>query len=255
MEEPLRIALLEDDMEVGTAIHQWLENAGHHCHHFTSGKAIVREAARESYDLFLLDWNIPDLSGLDVLKWLRDKQISNVPVIFITARDSEADIVGALAAGADDYMIKPLRRSEMLARCAAVVRRIGSKSSEEKPFQMGDFRIDYANRIIYIAEKPVELTDKEFIRSIYKPRKKFAHKGNFGHAALLCGSYGMMGAAVLSAGACLRSGVGKLSFYIPKCGYDILQTTTPEAMCVVAGDDFLLSAAEIENSSVRRRVY
>ena len=91
-----------------------------------------------------------------------------------------------------------------------------------------------------------ELTDKEFIRSIYKPRNKFSHKGNFGHAALLCGSYGMMGAAVLSAGACLRSGVGKLSSYIPKCGYDILQTTTPEAMCVVAGDDFLLSAAEIE---------
>ncbi len=163
----MRIALLEDDMEIGSAINQWLENAGHHCHHFTSGKAIVREAARESYDLFLLDWNIPDLSGLDVLKWLRDKQISNVPVIFVTSRDTEADIVGALAAGADDYMIKPLRRSEMLARCAAVVRRIGSKQSEEKPFEMGDFRIDFTNRIIYIADQPVELTDKEYELSVF----------------------------------------------------------------------------------------
>ena len=90
-----------------------------------------------------------------------------MPVIFITSRDTEADIVGALAAGADDYMIKPLRRSEMLARCAAVVRRIGSKSSEEKPFEMGDFRIDYANRIIYIADKPVELTDKEYELSVF----------------------------------------------------------------------------------------
>ena len=91
-----------------------------------------------------------------------------------------------------------------------------------------------------------ELIDKEIINLIYKPRSKFAHKGTYGHAALLCGSYGMMGAAVLSAGACLRSGVGKLTSHIPTCGYNILQTTMPEAMCIVAGDDYLLSAAGIE---------
>ena len=91
-----------------------------------------------------------------------------------------------------------------------------------------------------------ELIDKEIIGSIYKPRKKFSHKGNFGHAALLCGSYGMMGAAVLSSHACLRSGAGKLTAYIPKCGFEILQTAVPEAMCVIAGEDFILSAPEIE---------
>ena len=91
-----------------------------------------------------------------------------------------------------------------------------------------------------------ELIDKETINLIYKPRLKFAHKGTYGHAALLCGSYGMMGAAVLSAGACLRSGAGKLTSYIPTCGYNILQTSVPEAMCVVAGDDYLLSASGIE---------
>jgi NAD(P)H-hydrate epimerase len=92
-----------------------------------------------------------------------------------------------------------------------------------------------------------ELVDKEMILPIYKPRTKFAHKGTYGHAALLCGSFGMMGAAVLSAGACLRSGVGKLTSYIPKCGYNILQSTVPEAMCMVAGDEYLLSANGIEN--------
>ena len=95
-------------------------------------------------------------------------------------------------------------------------------------------------------ESSFELTGKEFISSIYKPRKKFSHKGNFGHAALFAGSYGMMGAAVLSSSACLRSGAGKLTAYIPKCGYDILQTTVPEAMCIVAGEDHLLSAPGIE---------
>lgn len=90
-----------------------------------------------------------------------------------------------------------------------------------------------------------ELIDIELIKTIYKPRSKFAHKGTYGHAALLCGSAGMMGAAVLSSLACLRSGAGKLTAYIPKCGYDILQTTVPEAMSFTAGEDHLLTAAGI----------
>jgi ADP-dependent NAD(P)H-hydrate dehydratase / NAD(P)H-hydrate epimerase len=91
-----------------------------------------------------------------------------------------------------------------------------------------------------------ELTDLHSIKAIYKPRNKFSHKGNYGHAALLCGSYGMMGAAILSANACLRSGVGKLTCIIPKCGYSILQNAVPEAMCLVSGDDYILSASEIK---------
>ncbi|MEO7307724.1 MAG: NAD(P)H-hydrate dehydratase, partial [Ferruginibacter sp.] len=91
-----------------------------------------------------------------------------------------------------------------------------------------------------------ELIGEEIIKTIYKPRSKFAHKGTYGHAALLCGSYGMIGAAVLSSIACLRSGAGKLSSIIPKCGYDILQTAVPEAMCIVTGEDHLLSASGIE---------
>ena len=67
-------------------------------------------------------------------------------------------------------------------------------------------------------------------QSIHKPRKRFAHKGNFGHGLLVAGSYGKIGAAVLSAKACLRSGIGLLSCHIPKCGYDIMQTSVPEAM-------------------------
>ncbi len=95
-------------------------------------------------------------------------------------------------------------------------------------------------------ESAFELIDEECIRSIHKPRKKFAHKGDFGHAALLCGSHGMMGAAVLSSSACLRSGVGKLTTYVPACGYDIMQTTIPEAMCIVSGEEHLLKAEGIK---------
>ena len=75
-----------------------------------------------------------------------------------------------------------------------------------------------------------ELVDDTIIHSIPKPRKKFSHKGSYGHALLIAGSYGKMGAAVLSAKACMRSGVGLLTCHIPKSGYDILQSTVPEAM-------------------------
>jgi ADP-dependent NAD(P)H-hydrate dehydratase / NAD(P)H-hydrate epimerase len=77
---------------------------------------------------------------------------------------------------------------------------------------------------------PYELVDDTIIHTIYKLRNRFSHKGNFGHAMLIAGSYGKIGAAVLSTKACLRSGVGLLSCHIPKCGYDILQSTVPEAM-------------------------
>lgn len=94
-----------------------------------------------------------------------------------------------------------------------------------------------------------ELTGKAMIKTIYKPRLKFAHKGSYGHAGLLCGSKGMMGAAVLSSLACLRSGVGKLTACIPECGYNIMQTAVPEAMASVAGEDWLSSAAGTEKFS------
>ncbi|HEX2682604.1 MAG TPA: NAD(P)H-hydrate dehydratase [Ferruginibacter sp.] len=91
-----------------------------------------------------------------------------------------------------------------------------------------------------------ELVDQTLIKSMYKPRSKFAHKGIYGHAALVCGSKGMMGAAVLSSLACLRSGAGKLTSIIPACGYEILQTSVPEAMCIIDGEETIVSAPGIE---------
>ncbi|MEQ1677892.1 MAG: NAD(P)H-hydrate dehydratase, partial [Chitinophagaceae bacterium] len=91
-----------------------------------------------------------------------------------------------------------------------------------------------------------ELLDESIIHSVYKPRNQFAHKGAFGHALLVAGSYGKMGAAVLSAKACLRSGVGLLTCHIPKCGYDILQTTVPEAMVLTDFNSSFLTKVEDE---------
>ena len=95
-------------------------------------------------------------------------------------------------------------------------------------------------------ETNFEVIDTTIVRSIYQPRNRFAHKGNFGHALLIEGSYGKIGAAVLSARACLRSGVGLLTCFIPKCGYDILQTSVPEAMVITDGNSSIITNIEDE---------
>ena len=91
-----------------------------------------------------------------------------------------------------------------------------------------------------------EIMDTGIIKAIVKTRNKFSHKGTFGHAALIAGSYGMMGAAVLAAKGCTQAGTGKLTCYIPSCGYNIMQVSIPEAMCKVSGDQFITGIGNIE---------
>lgn len=92
-----------------------------------------------------------------------------------------------------------------------------------------------------------ELVDKNDILEIFVPRNAFANKGDYGYACLLAGSYGMMGAAVLSASACLRSGVGKVTSFICKEGYSIMQTSVPEAMCKMYGTKYIRDVENFEH--------
>lgn len=105
-----------------------------------------------------------------------------------------------------------------------------------------DFEQKQTTRFVFI--------DKKFIPNIYTPRRPFANKGDYGYACLLAGSYGMMGAAILSSRACLRSGVGKLTCYVPSIGYEILQTSVPEAMCKTFGNNYLENADNFTNFDV-----
>jgi len=116
--------------------------------------------------------------------------------------------------------------------------------NEEAIGQVHLLDIGLHNGFIRQLHNRFELLDDAIIHSVYKPRNAFAHKGHFGHALLVAGSYGKMGAAVLSAKACLRSGVGLLSCHIPACGYDILQTTVPEAMVFTDFNSSFLTKVE-----------
>ena len=95
-----------------------------------------------------------------------------------------------------------------------------------------------------------EFTDQQMIKKIYRERNSFSNKGNFGYACLLAGSYGMMGAAILSSQACLRSGVGKLTCYTCEVGYNIIQTSVPEAMCKTFGNNFIVEIKDFKDFDV-----
>lgn len=117
--------------------------------------------ARESFDLFVLDWQVPDVSGAEVLQWLRGNISRTVPVLFVTVRDSEQDIVYALENGADDYMIKPARQNELIARVHALLRRAYPRE-EESMLSYPPFEIDTRRGEVRRAGAKIELTPKEY---------------------------------------------------------------------------------------------
>jgi hydroxyethylthiazole kinase-like uncharacterized protein yjeF len=111
--------------------------------------------------------------------------------------------------------------------------------SENAPFVGQVHILDIGLHPGYLQQVNSELewVDGDLVRSIFRPRKRFDHKGTFGHALLVTGSYGKMGAAVLSARACLRAGAGLLTCHVPACGYTIMQSTVPEAMILTDADE------------------
>src|SRR4051812_40077917 len=158
-----RIAVLEDDSSQAKLLQTWLESQGLVCRMFAQGGDILRAVLRDTFDLVILDWRVPDLSGEEVLRAIRKSVREPLPVLFATAQNREEDIVHALKAGADDYLTKPLRRLEFLARVEALLRRSGGFGRDAAgPIEAGNFRIDTAGRTISNAGVEVTLTNKEF---------------------------------------------------------------------------------------------
>lgn len=187
----MRIALLEDDQEQADLMVRWLADAGHNCSHFSNGPEFLRNTLRESYDLLMLDWMLPEMSGLDVLRKVRQSGKNFTPVIFITARDDESDIVRALEAGADDYMSKPVRYKELVARVAALARRAsGGRDPEDLP-ETAPYSFDLKRKTVRLGDEEVELTHREFDLALFM----FRHTGRVvSRSHILESIWGMHGA-------------------------------------------------------------
>lgn len=158
----MRIAVLDDDSNLLELVCTILNAAGHSTHAYVSGKEMLHQLRRESYDMLVLDWQVPDLAGTEILHWVREKLNPNLPVLFLTSRSSEEDIVAGLAAGADDYMVKPIRRSELVARVQALLRRAYPTQTQSETLQFGNYRFETKAGRVTMNDVPIEMTQKEF---------------------------------------------------------------------------------------------
>jgi DNA-binding response OmpR family regulator len=157
----MRIAFLEDDQPQAEMIRNWLTDAGHQCTHHTSAAGFLREIWRESFDLMILDWELPESSGIEVLRTVREQSDWRMPILFLTNRDNEEDIVSALAQGADDYVVKPASRPITLARIDALARRSRTEMGD-KEMEFGDYRVNLRENTVLRQGEAVELTEKEY---------------------------------------------------------------------------------------------
>jgi DNA-binding response OmpR family regulator len=155
----VRLLLVEDDAGVANALIETLQARGHSVTHSARGSdALIghREA-----DMMLLDLGLPDLDGLEVLRKIR--QVSAIPVMVLTARGDERSVVRGLRLGADDYLAKPVRLAELLARMDAVLRRAGARDLPAgATVSFGDVEIDLGARRVLVGGKEIGLTTKEF---------------------------------------------------------------------------------------------
>lgn len=166
----MRVALLEEEDTQVQLVRDILSRiplseGSVSCIAYRSGERLRRALRHETYDLLIIEWNAPELDGIDLLQWLRNFQKSQVPVMMLTTRTSEHDVARALEAGADDYAVKHVRLVEFSARVARLLRK-HAPPSVTSLLVFGDWTFDRANTTVRIArdatERRVELTEREF---------------------------------------------------------------------------------------------
>ncbi|MFC1747584.1 response regulator transcription factor [Pseudomonadota bacterium] len=157
----MRIALVEDDPAQAQQMAEWLSNASYNPHWFANGQTFMKSFRRESFDLIILDWNLPDTEGISLLRQIRETDPS-IGTLFITSRNDENDIVAALEDGADDYLVKPTRHAETLARISSVMRRTYKYNKEDKDVCFAPFTLHRDHFTVDFGDETIQLTSKEF---------------------------------------------------------------------------------------------
>lgn len=170
--EKWTVGCVEDDAAQADLLRLWLERVGYRCAIFRTANEFRRGLGSEAVDLVLLDRSLPDSTGLEVLAWIRRSPNAGLPVIFLTASGEESDIIEGLAAGADDYVVKPPKQGELLARVAAVLRRRVGDTDGADVLELPPYRIDPQRREISIGGAPVELTQREYELACYLFRRQ-----------------------------------------------------------------------------------
>lgn len=155
----MRILLVEDDPTTARSIEMMLTHANYNVFLTDMGEEGIDLAKLYDYDLILLDLDLPDMHGLDVLRQIRMSRI-DTPILILTGSDDTESKLRGFGFGADDYMIKPFHREELVARIAAIIRR--SKGHSQSVIQTGDLVVNLDARSVEVYGKPVNLTGKEY---------------------------------------------------------------------------------------------
>ncbi|WP_072621133.1 two-component system response regulator RppA [Spirulina major] len=154
----MRILLVDDEVELTAPLSQALGQEGYQVDVAHRGSVGLALAQAEGYQLLILDWMMPSLSGLEICQALRSHG-DETPVLFLTAKDTLDDRVQGLDAGADDYLVKPFELRELLARVRALLRRSPAQSSPR--FTIADLEFDPDNRVAYRGDRQIDLSEKE----------------------------------------------------------------------------------------------
>ncbi len=157
----MKILLVDDEVELADPLSRLLNREGYEVDVATTGETGCDLAGQGGYDLLILDWMLPGLSGLEICRQVRSRQDST-PVLFLTAKDTLNDRVDGLDAGADDYLVKPFELRELLARVRALLRRSPNLEVSIPPrLTYGDLTLDEANQLAHRQGQPAELSEKE----------------------------------------------------------------------------------------------
>jgi two-component system, OmpR family, response regulator RegX3 len=167
------IAILEDDQAQSQLIECWLAAAGYTCHQYSTGQSLLDAIKTITFDILLIDWELPDINGPDVMNKIRNVMHLDTPIIFITSRDSEQDIVTALNNGADDYLVKPVRQFEFLARIKANTRRKQQYENAPDLDKFQPYKFNPKSQEAFLHGKNIELSSKEFELAYFL----FCHEG------------------------------------------------------------------------------
>lgn len=154
----MRILVVEDEIDLQESLAQALREDGYAVDTADNGEDGLYKAIVWEYDVIVLDWMLPKVNGLELLRQLR--KVKKTPVLLLTARDAVSDRVAGLDEGADDYLIKPFNLSELLARVRSIIRRSTGHASNR--ILIGSIEIDLASKTVRESGNPIELTAREY---------------------------------------------------------------------------------------------
>ncbi len=159
----MRIAIADDDEAARLLLMDMIGQWGHVCSPFKNGRDLITALQRDTFDLLIIDWTMPEPDGMEVVRWARQNLKPCPPMIMLTNRADKDDVVAGLDLGADDYIVKPEQSHVILARINAVLRRSVRTTEGESQFErFGIYMFDKLREVVMFRGEEIKLTAKEF---------------------------------------------------------------------------------------------